>query len=116
MATPSTYNSGSQTATITTEHTIQTIAIAGTFQFHVDKNAMVAGDVTTLRVYRIVKASGTTRVVEAKTFYGAQPTDDQIWDSDVYANSLTDSDSLKCTLTQEFGTGRAYPWRTTQIT
>lgn len=115
MAFPSTYNSGSQSATVTTEHTLQTINIVGTFQFSVDLAAMVDGDVTEMRVYRIVKAGGTTRVVEEYTFYGALPTDNQLWESDIYANSLTDTDALKCTLKQTFGTSRAFPWLTREI-
>lgn len=106
--------SGTQTAVIGTEHTLLDIAVAGVFSLHVDKNAMVAGDVLELRIYQIVLASGTRRVAYIARYAGAQPVDDQISISVPIANELTDAGSLRFTLKQTFGTGRAFPWKVLQ--
>lgn len=104
-------SSGSQTATLTTEHTLLDIAIPGTFTLHVDTNAMTVTDVMELRVYQIVLTGGTRRVAYFQRYEGAQPVDDQIKLSMPISNELTDAGSLRFTLKQTFGTGRAYPWK-----
>lgn len=103
--------SGSQSAVIGTEHTLRSVNQPGVYTLHVDKNAMAAGDVLELRVYRIVLAGGTTRVVKVYEFSGAQLADDMQFDSRPFGNELNDADSLKFTLKQTFGTGRMFPWK-----
>lgn len=110
MATTA-HATGTQTATVTTEHAVSTVTVAGVFSFHIDVNAMVAGDVTEFRVYQIVLTAGTKRVVFFHTLYGAQPTDDKILVSLPIGNELTDASSLEFSLKQTFGTGRAYPFK-----
>lgn len=100
-----------QTASIGTEHQLADIAVAGVYTFHVDTNAMAAGDVLELRVYQMTLTGGTARVVAEQTYYGAQPADDLIKVSIPIGNELTDSTSLRFSLKQTFGTGRAYPWK-----
>lgn len=102
--------SGTQTATITTEHTLSSPNVAGVFTLEVDTNAMVAGDILTLRVKQMVLSGGTARTVYAQTFYGAQPTDDKIKASLPISNAHTDAGATTFTLTQDAGTGRAFPW------
>jgi hypothetical protein len=102
---------GTQTATITTEHTLLDIAVAGTFTLHVDKNAMAAGDVLELRVYQIVLTGGTRRVAYFARYTDAQSADDLIAISVPISNELTDAGALRFTLKQTAGTGRAYPWK-----
>lgn len=102
---------GTQTATLTTEHTLLDVASAGTFTLHVDLNAMAAGDVTELRIYQIVLTGGVRRVAYMSRFTGAQPADDLIAISVPVSNELTDAGSLRFTLLQTLGTGRAYPWK-----
>lgn len=102
---------GTQTATITTEHTLRDVAAAGTYTLHVDLSAMAAGDVMELRIYQIVLTGGTRRVAYFQRFDGAQPTDNMIAISVPISNELTDAGSLRFTLKQTFGTGRAYPWK-----
>lgn len=104
-------SSGTQTATVGTEHTLLDVAIAGTFTLHVDKNAMAAGDVLELRIYQIVLTGGTRRVAYVARFAGVQPTDDQISLSVPISNELTDAGSLRFTLTQTKGTSRNFPWK-----
>lgn len=102
---------GTQTATIDTEHTLADVAVAGVFTFHVDTDNMVAGDALELRVYQIVLTGGTRKVVFKAVFVGLQADDDLIKVSLPIANELTDSGSLRFTLKQVTGTGRAYPWK-----
>lgn len=103
--------SGTQTATIGTEHTLLDIAAAGTYTFHVDAASMFAGDVVELRIYQIVLAGGTRRVAYMARFFDAQPTDDMIKLSVPISNELGDAGALRFTLKQTNGIGRAYPWK-----
>lgn len=108
---PTLSTSGTQTAVIGTEHQLADTSVAGVYSFHVDCNAMAAGDILELRVYQMVLTAGTSRVVFEQTFYGAQVSDDQIKMSLPVGNDLTDSTALRFSLKQTFGTGRAYPWK-----
>jgi len=102
--------SGTQTATVTTEHELAALEAAGVYVFMVDTVNMVAGDVLELRIKRMVLTSGTVRAVYFHAYYGAQLTDDLIKISVPISHDLTDTDSLKFTLKQTFGTGRNFPW------
>jgi hypothetical protein len=104
-------STGTQTATINTEHTLLDVAVAGSFTLHVDKNAMAAGDVLELRIYQIVLTGGTRRVAYFDRWMDAQPADDQIAISVPISNELTDAGSLRFTLKQTAGTGRNFPWK-----
>jgi hypothetical protein len=112
----SAFASGTQTATVTTEHFLSSPNVAGIFTLHVDTNAMAAGDVLELRVYQIVLTGGTTRVAYFARYADAQPADDQIKLSVPIANELTDTNSLRFSLKQTFGTGRNFPWKVLQYT
>jgi hypothetical protein len=103
--------SGSQTATIGTEHTLLDVAVAGTFTLHVDLINMAAGDITELRIYQMVATAGTRRVAYYATFSGAQPTDNMVQISVPISNDLTDAGALRFTLKQTAGTGRVYAWK-----
>ena len=103
--------SGTQTATISTEHTLLDVAVAGVYSLHVDKNAMASGDTLELRVYQMVLTGGTRRPAYKVVFTGAQDADDLIAVSVPIANELTDSGSLRFTLKQTAGAGRAFPWK-----
>lgn len=103
--------SGTQTATVTTEHQLADTNVSGVFTFHVDTNAMVAGDVLELRIYQMVLTSGTSRVAFFQQFYGVQLADDLIKVSLPIGNDLTDATALRFSLKQTFGTGRAFPWK-----
>ena len=102
---------GTQTATVGTEHTLRDVATAGTYTLHVDKVNMVAGDVLELRAYQMVLTAGTRRVAYLARFADAQPTDDMIAISVPISNELTDAGSLRFTLKQTAGTGRQFPWK-----
>ena len=105
---------GTQTATIGTEHTLRDNATAGTYTLHVDTVNMAAGDVLQLGVYQIVLTAGTRRGAYNGRWTEAQPADpfgDLIKVSVPISNELTDSGSLRFTLLQSKGTGRSYPWK-----
>lgn len=102
---------GTQTATIGTEHTLLDIAIVGTFTLHVDKFNMTAGDALELRIYQTVLTGGTRRVAYFTRFIDAQPTDDMIALSVPISNELTDAGSLRFTLKQTLGTSRNFDWK-----
>ncbi len=106
---------GSGTLTATgggVEDTLLDVAVAGTFTLHVDVVTMVAGDTVALRIYQIVLTGGTRRVAYYTRIEGAQPTDDLIRISVPISNELTDSGSLRFTLTQSgAGTDKAFPWK-----
>lgn len=103
--------SGTQTATISTEHTLDASPAVGVFTLHVDANAMASGDTLELRVYQMVLTGGTTRVVFLGTFTDAQSADDKIKVSVPISNDLTETNGLKFTLKQTAGVGRAFPWK-----
>ena len=103
--------SGTQTATIGTEHTLLDVATAGTYTFHVDTFNLAAGDVLELRIYQIVLTGGTRRVAYLQQYLDGQPTDDLIKLSVPISNELTDAGALRFTLKQTAGTGRAFPWK-----
>lgn len=103
--------SGTQTAVIGTEHTLLDVAVAGTFTFHVDAVNLASGDTLELRVYQIVLTGGTRRVAYFDSFSDDQGADDEIKISVAISNELTDAGSLRFTLKQIVGTGRAFPWK-----
>ncbi len=105
------YASGTQTATVTTEHTLSAPNAVGVYTLHVDTTAMAAGDVLELRVYQMILYDGGARGAYFMAYYGVQPVDDAIKISVPIANELIVSNSLMFTLKQTFGTGRAYPWK-----
>lgn len=103
------HTSGSQTATISTEHTLNGTTpetTDGIFQFFVDVNAMAAGDVLELRIKEKCRAADTQRVVFKATLRDDQSTDDEMWVSP----TLILLHGWDFTLKQTAGTGRAFPW------
>jgi hypothetical protein len=103
--------SGTQTATVGTEHTLLDVAIAGVFQLEVNLINMVALDMVELRVYAIILTGGTRAVVDKGSRYDAQPTDDMIIRSEAIMNELTDAGALRFTLKQTLGTSRTFDWK-----
>lgn len=108
------HNVGTQTASIGTEHTLDDVATPGVFTFHVDTANMAAGDILELRIYEIVLTGGTRHVAYEQSYAGAQSSDDIVKISVPVMNELTDAGSLRFTLKQTSGTGRAYPWKVLQ--
>lgn len=109
--TVSAFATGTQTASIGTEHFVSSPNVAGVFTFHLDLNAMVSGDVLEVRVYQMVLTAGTQRVLQTYYFSGAQPTDGKILATDPIGNDLTDTNSLRFSIKQTAGTGRSFPYK-----
>jgi hypothetical protein len=104
-------STGTQTTTLTTEHTLLDVAVAGTFTLHVDKFNMASGDAVELRVYQMVLTAGTRRVAYFVRYLDAQEADDMIAISVPISNELTDAGSLRFTLKQTTGTARDFAWK-----
>lgn len=97
--------SGSQTAVISTEHTLGTaITTPGVYLLAVDTNAMVNGDTLELRAKTKVKAGSTSRLAYFATYVHVQS------DPNKYSIPIPITDDLVFTLKQTAGTGRAFDW------
>lgn len=103
--------SGTQTAVIGTEHFLTSPAVAGTFTLHVDTANLSGTDVLELRVYQIVLTGGSSRVAYFTRYDSDQAVSDAIKISVPISNELTDTNSLRFSLLQTAGTGRAFPWK-----
>ena len=97
--------SGSQTATISTEHTLATIATDGVFVLSVDISAMVAGDLLELKIYGKARTGDTERLLHRGS-YGPIAVATPL----VQSVPIISPHHFKATLTQTAGTGRAFPW------
>jgi hypothetical protein len=100
--------SGSQAATLTTEHDLATVTTAGVYVLAVDCNAMTNGttpDVLELTIYGKARSSDSVRRVAVYTLIGQQS---------VGVLFLTvpyiSPHFFKVTLKQTTGTGRTFPW------
>lgn len=107
------FASGTQTATITTEHFLSSPNVAGVFTLHVDLINMVAGDYLEIRVYQMVLTGGTQQVAYLDAFQGGDIAvrEDKIVISVPISNELTDTNSLRFSIKQTLGTGRNFPWK-----
>jgi hypothetical protein len=105
------FASGTQSATVGTEHFLASVNEAGVYTFHVDTVNLAAGDALELRIYQMVLTGGTSRVAYFVTYGGAQPADDLIKISVPISNELTDANSLRFSLKQTVGTSRDFPWK-----
>ena len=102
---------GTQTATITTEHTLADTSAAGIYVLTVDLNDLSAGDVLELRIYKMVLAGGTRRVVFNVTYRDLQHEGKRIAVSVPVSTALSDSGAIRATLKQTAGSaGRSFPW------
>lgn len=103
--------SGTQAATVTTEHTLTTLSAGKTYTLHVDANAMLHGagtaDELELRIKANVLSGGTERVVYMATFVGAQDIPIKI------SLPVPVPQTATVTLKQTAGTGRSFPWAIT---
>lgn len=98
---------GTQTAVISTEHSLATPSSAGVRVLAVDLSNMASGDTLELRIKAKVLAAGTTRIVYYAVFTGAQSADAAI----VESVPLASDTGATFTLKQTAGTGRNYDWK-----
>lgn len=101
--------SGSQTATLTTEHTLVTQAGptgGAVYQLRVDSANLANGETLTLALRTRARSGDTTRTIYTAVFTNVQG--DPIKDSPAIAVPV--SNETMVTLKQDGGTGRAFPW------
>lgn len=103
--TVSSNQSGSQSATINTEHQLgSTITAAGVYVLVVDTNAMVNGDTLELRIKTKAKSGSTSRLAYYATYVNAQS------DLVKYSVPVPCDVEFIATLKQTAGTGRSFDW------
>ena len=104
-----TVTSGSQTATIGTEHTLATRTNKATYVLMVDVANLADGDELILRCKTKIRTGDTTRTLYTGHFAHAQ-------EDDIIASIPVLSDfEFVATLEQVAGTGRAFPWKIVEI-
>lgn len=103
--------SGTQSATVTTEHTLATLTGNKVYVLVVDTINMVGGDSLELRVKTKVLSGGTTRVMQKATYKHAQPADNII----KMSVPVPSDQEFVATLKQVTGTSRNYPWKVLSI-
>ncbi len=96
--------SGTQTATLTTEHTLDTDTTGKTYVLVVDTALLVNDETLTLKLYTKVLSGGTERLAYVANFKHIQS------EPAKYSVPVPANISLKATLEQNGGTGRAFPW------
>lgn len=99
--------SGSQTATVGTEHTLATIATAKTFVAYVDCSALAAGEYVELKVRRDVRSADATRTMHTRIVSWLEAAMTPI--IKLPADSGGGGEYV-VTLRQLTGTSRAFPW------
>ena len=96
--------SDTQTATLDTEHTLDTETAAGVYVLVVDMGNLANGDIVTLRIKTKAITGGTSRLAYSATYANAQA------EPNKYSVPVPVSDEIVCTLEQTDGTGRDFPW------
>lgn len=100
-----TISSGTQVATVSTEHALCSSAAAGTYLLQVNTKNLTNGDVVKLRVkIKVLSADSSESVVLVSTFAHAQI------DAVKVSIPVVSMHSISCTLEQTAGTGRAFDW------
>ena len=100
--------SGTQTATINTEHSLSTPTTSATYVFSVDTKNMVNGDLVELRCYDMVDGTNYAQMWRA-TFQHVQTNNAKS------SPPMAVTTQAKFTLKQTAGTGRAFPWSVRRI-
>lgn len=96
-------SSGTQTASISTEHTLAQPTTSATYVFSVDTVNLANGDLVELRVYDMVDGSNYREIWKA-TYQHAQARLGKP------SPPLAVTTQAKFTLKQTAGTGRNFPW------
>lgn len=102
---PTALASGTQTATLTTEHDLATDTANHNYVLVVDAAALVAGETLELRLYTKVLSGGTERLAYTAIYQHVQG------EPAKYSPPVPADISLRATLKQTGGTGRAFPWK-----
>jgi hypothetical protein len=100
---------GTQTATIDTEHTLDTETTAGVYILVVDTANLANGDVVTFRIKTKYASGGTSRLAFSATYAHAQA------EPNKYSPPIPIDAEIVCTLEQTDGTGRDFPWNLLKV-
>lgn len=95
-----------QSATVTTEHTLATITSAGTYQLAVELTNMVADDELELRIYVKGRSASTSRVAFIASYANAPGSDAAV----AISPPVGTPHEFKATLKQTAGTSRNFVW------
>jgi len=106
---PTLTTSGTQTATITTEHTLSNPTGNKFYTALIDLTNMTTGDTTEIRVSLIAKTAGSYILYWMGSYTGAQT------NPLVYIPPLPSDIGWKLTLKQTAGTGRNYDYRVYEV-
>lgn len=101
-------SSGTQTATINTEHVLDSPTTSATYAFSVDTVNLVLGDLVELRVYDMVDGANFRQVWKA-TYQHPQINNGKA------SPPIPVTTQAKFTLKQTAGTGRVFPWSVRRI-
>ena len=97
-------SSGTQTATLTTEHSLDVDTTGKTYVLVVDTAALVNGETLTLRIKTKCLSAGTQRLAYEAVYEHAQAVPMK------YSIPVPANIEIEVTLRQDGGTGRAFPW------
>ncbi len=96
--------SGTQTATLDTEHTLDTETTAGVYVLVVNMYNLANGDVVILRIKTKAVSAGTSRLAYSATYANIQS------ELIKYSVPVPIDTEIICTLEQTDGTGRDFEW------
>lgn len=99
-------DSNSQTATISTEHTLTTWTAPGVFVLTVDMANLTGSDSVELRIYGKARTGDTERLLLKATYGPGAPLVTPL----IQSTPVVSPHYLKATLKQVAGTGRVFPW------
>ena len=102
-------NSGTQTATIDTEHTLDTITSAGIYVLVVDMANLTTGDIVTLKAKVKYASGGTSRLAYQATYAHDQA------EPIKFSPPVPIDTEVVFTLEQTDGTGRSFPWNILKV-
>lgn len=97
-------NNGSQTTTVSTEHTLATVTAAGVYVLRVDLSPMLNGDRVVLRVKTKTLAGSTSRLEFSGVYEHVQA------DPNVVSIPVPVAHEVVFTLQQTAGTSRTFDW------
>ena len=97
-------DSGSQSCTLDTEHTLATETTPGVYVLVLDTSAMVNGDVLIVRIYTKDKSAGTSRIAYTATYAHVQA------EPHKYSVPVPSDTEWKASIEQTDGTGRSIDW------
>jgi len=97
-------SSGTQAATVGTEHTLVTSTTGKTYVLVVDTNAMANGDVLELRIKTKVLSGSSSRLAYPANYTNVQAMPNK------YSPPVPANIEIVCTLKQVAGTGRSFDW------